>query len=199
MIGGLANLGRDIGDSIVKIGGDPRLETSLKRGLMVPPRLLDFGVREAGRLMSTVMAPTFDVMIPAIKVGSAYKSMESFMRAYPTASPQVVRRYARQVAMDMDNRLGELNMNTVFWPKMAKQIANGALISPGWIYGTYRNLFAAAGWNVERRAWELNPKAISSLVGLMTAYGAYNALFQYAHTGKNAVGYRHAVARLPRL
>lgn len=179
-------LGREIAQDIRDIGGDPSTEEFGKRlllaGLWRGP--IAFPIREASRLMSLVTSPVFDTMIPALKVGASYRRMQSFLEANPTAGPDVVSKYARQVAMDVDNRLGELNLDTVFWPKAAKQAVNAATISTSWAYGTYRGLAAAVGRNIETHSWEWNPAATTSLIGTAAVYTYANAIAQYLHTGQ---------------
>lgn len=176
-------LGRELAQDVRDIGG-PQTDSALWRLTRAPDRVAQFGAKEAGRIMSLVTGPFFDHAIPMLKTGAAYKRMQSFLAANPTTSEAVASRYARQVAMDVDNRLGELNFDTVFWPKTTKQIATGAMISPSWAYGTYRGLAAAVGVNIEKGAFEFNPVATSSLVGTVVAYGYANALAQYLLTGK---------------
>lgn len=180
-------LGREVAKDIKDIGGNPRIEEAAYRALRVPDRILQFGIKEAGRLMSSVTAPVFDGLIPMLKVGASYRRVQSFLEANPTASADVVSRYARQAAMDVDNRLGELNLDTVFWPKAAKQAVNAATISTSWAYGTYRGLLSALGYNVERRAAEFNPIATTSLIGTAMAYTYANAIVQYLHTGQTPI------------
>lgn len=179
---------RELGQDVRAIGG-PQTDSALWRLTRAPDRALQFGVKEVARfVVSPITSPFFDHAIPMLKTGAAYKRMQSFLAANPTASEAVASRYARQVAMDVDNRLGELNFDTVFWPKVTKQIASAAMISPSWAYGTYRGLAAAVGVNIEKMGFEFNPVATTSLIGTVVAYGYANAVAQYLLTGKTPFG-----------
>lgn len=178
------SLMRELGQDVRAIGGNAQTETNAYRALRIPDRTVQFGLREVGRLMTTITEPFFDHAIPALKAGAAYRRMQSFLEANPTASEEVRAKYASQVAKDVDNRMGELNFDTVFWPQAAKQSLNIATISASWAYGSYRGFAAALGLNIDKMAMEWNPVATSSLIGTAVAYGYGNMLMQYFHTGQ---------------
>jgi hypothetical protein len=176
-------LPRQLRDSAASILGDAKTEAEGYRILRTPDRAVQFAIREAGRTMSLVNGPFFEHAIPSIKLGQAYRRLDSFLRANPTATDEAINKYARQITQDVDNRLGELQLDNVYWPKMAKVLANIATISTSWVYGSYRGFLAAVGWNLEARAFEWNPVATSSLIGTLSTFAIANGLMTYLHTG----------------
>ncbi len=180
------SLGQELVTSFKSMLGDPKTETDMQRivRFVTRARPLQTGAHEVGRLMTTATAPLFDHVVPMIKIGASYSRLQSFIKANPTASPDVILAKAKQIAGDVDNRLGELNMNTVFWPKTAKQIANMTALSQGWVYGTYRGALGAMGIDIERGALKWNPTSASSAAGAVIAYGYVNALMTWLNTGQ---------------
>ena len=142
-----------------------------------------FAITEAGRVMTLINEPVFGKLIPAMQAGSSYKRMQSWIAANPMATPEARWSQARQIVKDVENRLGELNMDTVFWPQMAKQVAHMSLLSTSWVYGTYRGLAGSLGLNNGARGWGINPTFLAGTVGTVVAYGLANSVAQFLHTG----------------
>ncbi len=109
--------------------------------------------------------------------------MNSFLAANQTVSHEAKMLRAQQIVADVDNRLGELNFNNVFWNHTAKQTMNVGMLSSSWTYGTYRGIAAALGYNVDRLRAERNLTASTSLIGFGAVYVAANNIMQYLHTG----------------
>lgn len=172
-------------EAFTKLLGDPKTETVQYRAAAVPlRRMWGFAGHEVGRVMNTVSAPLFDYVIPAYKAGVALERMRTFLRQNPNATPEVVNFRARQIANNTDDRLGEMNLDNVFWPRAVKQAAQVSMISPGWVYGEIRFAMAAAGVNIERKAFEWNPIAMSNFIGFAMAHSLHNSIAQYLYTGE---------------
>lgn len=180
----LGTLPRELRKDLSAIAGDAQTEMPAFRAVMAVPRLAAFGIKEGQRAISTIAGPLFDEAIPMMKLGGAGRRLQSWLTANPNATPEAVAKYARQVTQDVDNRLGELNFDNVFWPKAVKQTMQMAMISPGWVYGTYRGLASALGVDLERRAFQFNPVATSSLIGTLAVFGMGNAVMTALHTGE---------------
>jgi hypothetical protein len=147
----------------------------------------DLAGMTANKAMSAINSPVFGHLIPTLQAGAAYRRMQSYVAANPMASPDVIRLKARDIVRDVENRMGELNMDTVFWPNWAKQTAHSTLLSTSWVYGTYRGLAAAAGLDIERGgrfSARLMGNGLSSVVGTVLAYSMANSLANYIHTGE---------------
>ena len=177
-------LPRELRNSAASILGDAKTEAEGYRMLRAPDRAVQFAVNEAGRVASVINGPFFEKVIPSIKLGQAYRRLDSYLRAYPTATPEQIAKYSRQITQDVDNRMGELQLDNVYWPRLAKVLANIATISTSWTYGSYRGFLAGMGYNLEGHSFEWNPVATSSLIGTLSTVAAANGLMTYMNTGK---------------
>lgn len=149
------------------------------RILRFPDRVGQLALTEMGRMMQTFTHPIFDLLIPQLKTGIAYRRLKSFMDDNPIANPDVITKKATEIAKDVENRLGELNQDTLFWNRITKNLHNLGAISTGWWYGTFRGTMAAIGVDIEtgtsgfaRRA---NVTALNGLIGSVLSYGLLNA------------------------
>lgn len=113
-------------------------ETTAARAALTVPRMTAMAAHWFGRVANTMSAPLFDYAIPKLKVAAWADEMEAFMRAHPQAAEEEILTHARTIRDSMDDRFGELNLDNLNWPKLAKQAANLGLVSVGWEYGTLR-------------------------------------------------------------
>jgi len=186
VVGGVQEIVRTIGRDIQATGGDPRVEGSLYRMFRLPDRaIIQLPLTEVGRVMQTATSPFFDFVIPALKAGAAYNRLSSWLDKNRFATDEQKWFQARQVVRDVENRMGELNQDVLFGPKLAKQIANLGMVSTGWKYGSWRGFLSAVGYDFERggRLGKLqwNQLMTNSLIGTMAVYSMFNALEQVAH------------------
>ena len=176
-------IGRELKRSASDILGDARNEALGYRLARMPDRTVGFAVGEAGRVMQTITHPVFDHLIPHAKAGSAMRRLQSFVDAYPNATEAAVADRAREIVRDVENRMGELNLDSIFWPRMAKQVLGFSLVSTSWKYSSYRGFLGAVGADIEKGQWKWNPVVTASTIGTAITYGAYNAVETFLHTG----------------
>lgn len=179
------DVGNEFWRQMKYLTGDPKTETiAYRTSRALTTRLLGTVGYYAGKMWNTVAAPLFEHLIPIMKVGSGLEQMRTFLRQNPTASEELKLLRARQISDTIDNRLGELNFDNVFWPRAVKQTLQASMISPGWVYGEIRGAASALGYNLERGAVEFNPSAMAtSLVGFTMAYVLSNLGYQWIKTG----------------
>jgi hypothetical protein len=188
VLGGVQEIFRTIGRDLQAIKGDPRLEGtggSVQKTFRTIGRGLQFPLTELGRVMQTATSPFFDYWIPAAKAGAGYVRLASWLDKNRFATDEQKWFKARQIVRDVENRFGELNQDTLFGPKLAKQIANVLMVSPGWKWGSWRGFLGAIGIDVERggRLGKLSWNSINtnSLAGALIVYSMFNAVEQVAH------------------
>ena len=162
--------------------GDPN-DTTAQRIVGAPFRVVGFTAHEIGRLTNTISGPLFDLAIPRLKTGVNMERMQTYLRQNPLAAPEQVMARARQIARNTDDRMGEMNMDNVFWPKTIKQITQLLMISPGWVYGFARFGAATMGVNLERMQLEANKPAMQAMAGFAAAYAMESMTYQYLKTG----------------
>jgi hypothetical protein len=142
--------------------------------------------RMIGRTMETVAQPLFEKYIPRIKNGAFYDTMDSWLKAHPTASLQEQTKAARQIWDSIDNRFGEMVQDNIFWNKTLKQTAQLGMRSYSWNMGTIREIGGGVKDIVDtaagRKEWS---SRASYAVALPIAVGTLNAAYQYLMTGKS--------------
>ena len=172
-----------VGAAVKASAGDPVVETTMKRIFKGMYRVPLLPIDAAGTIMQTLTAPVFDHWIPAMKLGAAYRQMHSWLDANKMAGPEEKWAMARQIVKDVDNRYGELNQDTLFIPRLAKQLANQALVSTGWVYGSYRGFLGALGIDIERPGvWNkihFQTSMATGVIGTVVGYALMNAVEQH--------------------
>jgi hypothetical protein len=103
-------------------------------------KVLNGSVQLAGRVIETISEPLMGHMVPRAKLGVFAKMAEDWQDAHPAATPEE-RSAAMIKAWDsVDNRLGQMVYDNVFWNKIQKDMAFITTRSVGWNLGTIREL-----------------------------------------------------------
>lgn len=94
----------------------------------------------ASRALQDVAYPVLEFMVPRQKLGVFYDMAKDWIDANPKATPLELS-HAMQLAWDsVDNRLGQMVYDNIFWNKAQKDVAFIATRSVGWNLGTIREL-----------------------------------------------------------
>jgi hypothetical protein len=96
------------------------------------------------RIMQTISAPIFEHYVPTMKVGVFADMMKDELRVNPEMSPMQLRAAAWRVWSSVDNRLGEMVYDNMFWNKIMKDIGMVSVRSLGWKAGTIREITGGA-------------------------------------------------------
>ena len=118
-------------DAIRKVFGLPD-ESALKSTVLSGPRILELAFKELGMVNDTLNHLPFDVGIPHLKMGVAALEVDRYLRRYPTATHEETMKKVRDIVDSVDNRLGELNQDNLFWNRGVKQ-AIQSLYSFTWL------------------------------------------------------------------
>lgn len=110
--------------------------TVYQKAIMTP-------IRIAARTLDTVMQPLMGVMVPRAKAGVMYDLAADWLRRNPNASDHDLSAAMTQFQDSVDNRLGQLNYENLFWNKTLKDIAFVTTRSVGWNLGTLREIGGA--------------------------------------------------------
>lgn len=91
-------------------------------------------------MISLLQKPMFEVWIPNLKVAGYLADVRSALKADPSLLGDAAKRQQRfrQIAKSTDNRYGEMQYNTLFWDRWAKDIAVLNTLSLGWQLGFLR-------------------------------------------------------------
>jgi hypothetical protein len=180
-------------DAMGKVWNGKENESPAATLFMMPVRTMGHLGDIFGRVVQTATEGFFGTgrvlgmrpaAIPNIKLGAAVLQAHSYLAGEGRFhTEEQIQRRMTQIRMDIENRFGELNQDTVFLPKMVKQLANLSMVSSGWKWGTWSNAAAAAGYNINVGRRELNPVAMHSMIGTAVAWGIMGTVMQYLHTG----------------
>ena len=110
--------------------------TAYQKAVMTP-------IRIAARTLDTVMEPLMGALVPRAKAGVMYDLAADWLRRNPTATDQELSSAMTKFQDSVDNRLGQLNYDNLFWNKTMKDIAFITTRSVGWNLGTARELGGA--------------------------------------------------------
>ena len=152
----------------------------------------------AGRALETTMAPTMEYLVPRQKLGVFSRMAQDWLERNPPpgdhlTNPMYEATFAtkmQDIWDSVDNRLGEMNYDNLFWHKLTKDAAFAAVRSVGWNMGTFREiggglfdatkqtLRAATGRDAE---WT---HRMSYLIALPLMTGIYGGMYQYLSTGE---------------
>lgn len=141
-----------------------------------------------------LMRPLFSYYIPRLKVG-AFRDLfaaELERQSEAIATGKISReKIARDVWNNIENRMGELNYDNLFWHKNLKTGLMLTFRAVGWNLGTVRELGGGIFQDMPKQGFnlltgkgaEFTPK-MSYTLSIFTFIAALSALYQYAHTGK---------------
>ena len=144
----------------------------------------------AGRALETTMAPIMEYLVPRQKMGVFSRMAKDWIDSHPDVSNVEFAAKMQDIWDSVDNRLGEMAYDNLFWHKMMKDAAFLTVRSVGWNMGTLREigggmyegtkqgLRLATGRDAE---WT---HRMSYLIALPIVTGMYGAMYQYLSTGK---------------
>lgn len=143
-----------------------------------------------GRTLETTAAPMFEYIVPRQKLGVFSILAKDWIERHPDAA-SVERTAAMQdIWESIDNRLGQMVYDNLFWHKTLKDIAFISTRSVGWNMGSIREigggiaetgkfvLSKAAGRDAE---WS---RRTSYLIALPAVTALYGAIYNYLATGQ---------------
>lgn len=184
-------------DNLVTAGGRARMDAVYRT--QVGEKMME-ALRHGNLLGALIRSPFAGVewtsnlimneVVPRMKLG-AFADMARFHMAElgPNATFEDARRVLTQDWNSIENRLGEMTYDNLFWDKIAKDIAMLSVRSVGWNLGTLREIgggFADVAVQPVRalKGEPVNLNRISYLLGLVTVNAIMSATYQYFKTGK---------------
>ena len=155
----------------------------LDKAVMTPLRI-------AGRLIDTLNQPLMGTLVPRAKLGVFADMAQNWLRDNPTATREQVAAQMTKFQDSVDNRLGQLNYDNLFWNKVAKDIAFVTTRSVGWNLGTVREIggaFVDSGSAVKAIANGKAPQFTTRMaytMALPVVTAEIGAILTYLATGK---------------
>ena len=136
--------------------------------------------------------PVMDYIVPRQKLGVAAELMRKELAKMPEgASDAVVRQTAAKVWDSVDNRMGQMVYDNMFWNKTAKDLAMASVRSVGWNLGTLREVGGGVIDTGKFLKDTLTPKEkaefthrMGYVIAMPIVTGIIGATYQYLLTGE---------------
>jgi hypothetical protein len=183
--------------AVLKGGGrvemDPMYRTQITARMMDAFRkgnVLGGLLRAPFAAVEQLSRPILEHLVPRQKLGVFMDLAKDAMDRNPNMTDTQLQDTMGKIWNSVDNRLGQMVYDNVFWNKITKDLAMGSVRSVGWNLGTFRELgggvydLAKQPVNLLRgKNVELTHRAAYTLA-LPTLLGIMGAITQYLYTGK---------------
>jgi hypothetical protein len=146
--------------------------------------------RLAGRLTETMAEPLMAVYVPRAKLGVFYDMASDWTEANPEATPEATADAMIKAWDSVDNRMGQMVYDNLFWNKTLKDLAFVTTRSVGWNLGTIRELGGAPIDTIEQvaRLAQRKPADVTHRMAYAMAmpmvYGILGGTMTYLFTGQ---------------
>jgi len=153
-------------------------------------RALEAVFRAVPAAVETMAKPIMQVVVPLQKAGVAFDLARlELERLGPNATEAQVRAAMAKVVDSVDNRMGQLAYDNLFWNRTLKDLGMVSVRSLGWNIGTFRELLGGGAdipgtlGRVARGEPAVTHR-MAYLLALPVTVGALGATLQYLRTGK---------------
>lgn len=192
--------GTDIGrimNALVKGGArakqDSIYQTQITKNMMHAFRqgnILGGLVRAPFAAVEQVSRPIMEYIVPRQKLGVAMDLMKYELDRNPNMTAEELSRTAAKIWDSVDNRMGQLAYDNLFWNKTVKDLGMISVRSLGWNLGTFREVGGGV-FDIGKQAMKLKKGErpdltyrMSYTLALPVVSGMIGAVSQYLMTGK---------------
>ena len=184
-------------DALVQAGGRIKMDSFYKNGnveaffrALKEDRYAAAALRAIPAGIETLAKPTMEWLVPRQKLGVFFDlASNELARLGPEAGEDVTRAALARVWDSVDNRMGQLVYDNLFWNKAAKDLGMASVRSLGWNIGTVRELVgsgvdtvrALTGKAVEGQHAFTHRMAYAVALPIVT--GLQGAILTYLFTG----------------
>jgi hypothetical protein len=146
--------------------------------------------------MEMSVKPILEFVVPRQKLGIFADAMQYELKRKPDMTHEELQDVAGRIWNSVDNRLGQLCYDNLFWQKTLKDILMASTRSVGWNLGTWRELGGAAVDAGKYAGKVLKNRSLSSdktggityrmsyAIALPVTVGMFGAIVQYLYTGQ---------------
>ena len=139
--------------------------------------------------MEKASKPILEWLVPRQKMGIIAAALKYEMERNPDMTHQELQRKAAEIVDSVDNRMGQLIYDNLFWNKITKDLAMASVRSVGWNLGTIRELgggmvdMAKEGAKAAKGEKPRVTQRMAYVIALPLLVGLTGALMQYLATG----------------
>lgn len=177
--------GRAKMDKFYATGARDSMQKSLKEG-----KLLTASLKVPFYIVDQVARPIMEYIVPRQKMGVFMDMMKLEIERNPDISHEQLRGIAQKAWDSVDNRMGQLVYDNLFWHRTTKDLAMASVRSLGWNLGTIREIGGGVKdvmGNVQDMIHGKAPQVsyrTAYVMALPIVTGLYGAIYQYLHTGQ---------------
>ena len=141
-------------------------------------------------ILEALTQPILKELVPRQKMGVFYDLVQMEIERNPNVSHEQYRKICQDAWDSVDNRMGQLVYDNLFWNKVSKDLLMVGVRSVGWNLGTIRELgggvldTAKAIKNVLSGKDMQFTHRMAYTMALPLVTGLYGAMYQYLKTGK---------------
>ena len=152
-------------------------------------KFLSAGLQVPLHLVELLSKPIMEYIVPRQKLGVFMDMVRYDLEVNPDASPVERRKNMQNAWNSVDNRMGQMVYDNLFWNHITKDAAMATVRSVGWNLGTFREVGGApeeAG-NIFLKALRGkhadDTHKVAYFIALMMFHMIYSAIWQYLRTG----------------
>lgn len=177
--------GRAKMDKFYATGAKESMQKALKEG-----KILTGAMKVPYYIVEQVARPIMEYIVPRQKMGVFMDLMKMEMERNPNMSHDQMRSVAQRAWDSVDNRMGQVVYDNLFWNRTVKDLGMASVRSLGWNLGTIREIGGGTKdviGNVQDlihgKATKLSYRT-AYVMALPIVTGLYGAIYQYLHTGQ---------------
>jgi len=151
----------------------------LTAGIQVPLSIVEWAAK-----------PILEYIVPRQKLGVFADMSREIIKNHPDYTPEELRKALQSAWSSVDNRLGQLVYDNLYWNKLVKDISMASVRAVGWNLGSIREIGGApkqAGeflWNTLRGKKTAETHKLSYVMALIATHMIVSSILQYLLTGK---------------
>jgi hypothetical protein len=148
-------------------------------GLQVPLSILEWTSK-----------PIMEYIVPRQKLGVFADMAKEITKNHPDYTPEELRIALQNAWSSVDNRLGQLVYDNIFWNKVTKDIAMASVRAVGWNLGSIREIAGAPGqaihvlWDALHGRKSQETHKVAYVIALIGVQMLISAIYQYIRTGE---------------
>lgn len=177
--------GRAKMDKFYSTGMHESMKKAIKEG-----KLATAALKVPFYIVEQVARPIMEYIVPRQKMGVFMDLMKMEIERNPNISHEQLRGIAQKAWDSVDNRMGQLVYDNLFWNKTVKDLGMASVRSLGWNLGTIREIGGGAqdvignvNDIIHGKGTKLSYKT-AYVMALPIVTGLYGAIYQYLHTGQ---------------
>lgn len=177
--------GRAKMDKFYATGMKESLSKSIKEG-----KIATAAFKVPFYIVEQVARPIMEYIVPRQKMGVFMDIIKMELERNPNISHDQMRTIAQRAWNSVDNRMGQLVYDNLFWSRTTKDLAMASVRSLGWNLGTIReigggtkDIFSNVNDVIHGKATRISYRT-AYVMALPIVTGLYGAIYQYLHTGQ---------------